>query len=100
MGHEQVPLAVTTDGVKSDVVQTCPFEWFDDLMTRSVEDVFAVASSREGWQGSHLLVAGRDVRTPDGPRQRTLCYLGEVNSSAQARWFKSIEVFNEQGETQ
>jgi transposase len=40
------------------------------------------------------------VRTPDGPRQRTLCYLGELNSSAQARWLKSIEVFNEQGESQ
>src|SRR6516165_9746826 len=40
------------------------------------------------------------VRTPDGPRQRTLCYLGELNSSAQARWLKTIEVFNEQGETQ
>jgi hypothetical protein len=22
------------------------------------------------------------VRTPDGPRQKTLCYLGELNSSA------------------
>ena len=40
------------------------------------------------------------VRTPDGPRQKTLCYLGELNSSAQARWWKTIEVFNEQGETQ
>ncbi|HEY3453833.1 MAG TPA: IS1634 family transposase [Bryobacteraceae bacterium] len=40
------------------------------------------------------------VRTPDGPRQRTVCYLGELNSSAQARWLKTIEVFNEQGETQ
>jgi transposase len=40
------------------------------------------------------------VRTPSGPRQRTLCYLGELNSSAQARWLKTIEVFNEQGETQ
>ena len=39
------------------------------------------------------------VRTPDGPRQRTLCYLGELNDSAQARWLKSIEVFNEQGES-
>ena len=37
------------------------------------------------------------VRTTDGPRQRTLCYLGELNGSAQARWLKSIEVFNEQG---
>ena len=40
------------------------------------------------------------VRTPEGPRQRTLCYLGELNDSAQARWLKTIEVFNEQGETQ
>ena len=39
------------------------------------------------------------VRTADGPRQRTLCYLGELNDSAQARWLKTIEVFNEQGES-
>lgn len=38
------------------------------------------------------------VRTPDGPRQRTICYLGELNCSAQSRWLKVIEVFNEQGE--
>jgi transposase len=38
------------------------------------------------------------VRTADGPRQKTLCYLGELNSSAQARWLKTIEVFNEDGE--
>jgi len=40
------------------------------------------------------------VRTPDGPRQKTLCYLGELNGSAQTRWLKTIEVFNEQGEAQ
>jgi transposase len=40
------------------------------------------------------------VRTVDGPRQRTLCYLGELNGSAQARWLKSVEVFNEQGEAE
>src|SRR5260370_16580735 len=40
------------------------------------------------------------VRTVGGPRQRTLCYLGELNGSAQARWLKSVEVFNEQGEAQ
>src|ERR1700682_4885541 len=38
------------------------------------------------------------VRTPDGPRQKTLCYLGELNSSAQARWLTPVEVFNEQGQ--
>jgi transposase len=40
------------------------------------------------------------VRTADGPRQKTLCYLGELNSSAQARWLKTIEVFNEHGEAE
>jgi transposase len=40
------------------------------------------------------------VRTAAGPRQRTLCHLGELNGSAQARWLRSIEVFNEQGEAQ
>src|SRR6202050_65186 len=40
------------------------------------------------------------VRTPDGPRQKTLCCLGELNSSAQARWLTTVEVFNEQGEAQ
>lgn len=39
------------------------------------------------------------ARTPLGPRQRTLCYLGELNGSAQSRWLKTIEVFNEQGES-
>lgn len=38
------------------------------------------------------------VRTADGVRQKTLCYLGELNSSAQARWLKTVEVFNQQGE--
>lgn len=38
------------------------------------------------------------VRTANGPRQRTVCYLGELNGSAQARWRKTIQVFNEQGE--
>lgn len=40
------------------------------------------------------------VRTVAGPRQKTLCYLGELNGSAQARWLKTIEVFNEEGESE
>src|SRR5664279_2128357 len=40
------------------------------------------------------------VRTASGPRQRTLCYLGELNGSAQARWLKSVEVSNEQGDVE
>src|SRR5256885_3271483 len=60
-------------------------------------------------RSNHRIKDGKDhsywslveaVRTPDGPRQRTLCYLGELNSSAQTRWLKTIEVFNQQGEVQ
>src|SRR5712671_2954759 len=40
------------------------------------------------------------VRTPEGPRQRTLCHLGEWNGSDHARWLRTVEVFNEQGEAQ
>ena len=40
------------------------------------------------------------VRTPDGPRQKTLCHLGELNSSAQTRWLRTVEVYNEQGVAQ
>jgi hypothetical protein len=40
------------------------------------------------------------VRTADGRRQRTLCYLGELNSCAESRWLKTIEVFNQQGEAE
>jgi transposase len=39
------------------------------------------------------------VRTADGPRQKTLCHLGELNGSDHARWLKTVEVFNEHGQT-
>src|SRR6202050_2130673 len=40
------------------------------------------------------------VRTIDGPRQRTLCHLGELNGADHVRWLKTVEVFNAQGEAQ
>ena len=39
------------------------------------------------------------VRTPDGPRQRPLCYLGELHDAARARWLKTTAVFNHHGES-
>lgn len=54
--------------------------------------------NKDGKQHSYWSLV-ETARTPDGPRQKTLCYLGELNSSAQSRWLKTIEVFNEQGET-
>ncbi len=54
--------------------------------------------SKDGKEHSYWSLV-ETVRTPDGPRQRTLCYLGELNTSAQARWLKTVEVFNEQGQS-
>ena len=34
------------------------------------------------------------------PAGSTLCYLGELNSSAQARWLTTVEIFNDQGDAQ
>jgi transposase len=53
---------------------------------------------KDGKQHSYWSVV-ETVRSADGPRQRTLCYLGELNGSAHARWQKTVEVFNEQGES-
>jgi hypothetical protein len=69
-------------------------------MTRSGKNVSAPNRRTKGGKDHSYWSLVETVRTPDGPRQRTLCYLGELNSSAQARWLKTIEVFNEQGELQ
>src|SRR6266704_228307 len=69
-------------------------------MTNSRADVFAPHQrSKDGKDHTYWALV-ETVRTASGPRQRTLCYLGELNGSAQARWLKSVEVFNEQGEAQ
>lgn len=39
-----------------------------------------------------------EIRTADGPKQRILCYLGELNHTTEIRWRKTIKVFNEQGD--
>ena len=54
--------------------------------------------SKDGKEHSYWSLV-ESVRTADGPRQRTLCYLGELNGSAHARWQKTVEVFNEHGES-
>lgn len=53
---------------------------------------------KDGKQHSYWSLV-ETARTPEGPRQRTLCSLGELNTSAQARWQKTLQVFNEQGES-
>jgi hypothetical protein len=68
-------------------------------MTESGQDVLRPhARSKDGKDHTDWSLV-ETVQTPS-PRQRTLCYLGELNHSAQARWRKTIEVFNEQGEAE
>ena len=50
--------------------------------------------------GDGLVTETAVIATPDGPRQRTLCQLGELNACDQARWLRTAEVFNAQGEAQ
>jgi len=57
------------------------------------------ARSKDGKEHTYWSLV-ETVRTADGPRQKTLCYLGELNSSAQARWLRTAEVFNDPGEAQ
>ena len=69
-------------------------------LANSIESAFW--SNRRSKDGKALTYWSlvETVPTSAGPRQRTLCYLGELNGSVQARWLKSIEVFNEQGEAE
>jgi hypothetical protein len=82
----------------SDVVQTYPLE-SEKACCHDHPSMFLRSHSRSKVGKAHVdwsLV--ETVHTPDDPRQRTICYLGELNSSAEARRLKTVDVFNEQGE--
>jgi transposase len=69
-------------------------------MTRSSQNVFAAEPPHQGRQRSHVLVAGRDGAHTGWAAAENALLSGRVDSSAQARWLTTVEVFNEQGETQ
>jgi hypothetical protein len=81
-------------------VQTYPLESQQELMTNSAKMFLRPHQRNKDGKDHTDWSLVETVRTVDGPRQRTLCYLGELNGSAQARWLKSVAVFNEQGEAQ
>jgi hypothetical protein len=67
-----------------DVVQTYPLEsdlasWHDPRRMY----LRPHSRSKDGKAHAYWSLV-ETVRTPNGPRQKTLCYLGELNSSAQA----------------
>ena len=39
-------------------------------------------------------------RTPEGPRQRTVAYLGELNHDQERRWQRTVVFYNRQGDAQ
>src|SRR5689334_9601083 len=67
-------------------------------MTRSGQNVSAAELAEQRRQEAYLLVAGGNYPHRRWSAAEDLCYLGELNGSAQARWLKTVEVFNEQGE--
>src|SRR5271165_6907709 len=86
------------DSENNDVVQTYPLET-DRASWQDQRSMYLRPHSRSKDGKSHAYWSlVETVRTADGPRQRTICYLGELNSSAHARWVKTVEVFNDQGD--
>src|ERR1700728_4129119 len=82
----------------SDVVQTYHFE-MEMACCHDHRRMFLRSHSRSKDDKAPICWSlGETVGSPDGPRQRTICYLGELNSSAEARWLKTVEVFNEREE--
>src|SRR5205823_1992294 len=67
---------------------------------RSGKNVSAREPANEGRQGPQLLVAGGNGAHTGWSAAENAVLSGELNSSAQACWLKTIEVFNEQGEAQ
>jgi len=68
-------------------------------MTRSA-GMFLRPNHRSKTARATPTVAGRDDSHGRWAAPETLCYLGELNSSAHTRWLRTLEVFNEQGEAQ
>jgi len=76
--------------LNSDVVQTHPLEQRGGSMPPSGRMFLrSHGRSKEGKPHRYWSLVETN-RTPDGPRQRTLCYLGELSDSARARWLKTI----------
>ena len=58
----------------------------------ATECFFQHERSKDGKEHSYWSLV-KTVRTADGPRQRTLCYLGELNGSAHARESTQLKLF-------
>jgi hypothetical protein len=56
----------------------------------------AQAAAASGREGPHLLVAGGDGANSRRPSTQETVLSRELNSSAQAQWLKTVQVFNEQ----
>jgi hypothetical protein len=62
---------------------------------RSLDCVFLKVHHRsKDGKDHHYYSLVESVRTSRGPQHRTLAYLGELNSSTESAWRRSIAVFN------
>lgn len=55
--------------------------------------------TKDGKQHTYYALVESE-RTPDGPRQRTVAYLGELNHDQERRWQRTVVFYNRQGDAQ
>jgi transposase len=55
--------------------------------------------TKDGKQHTYYALV-ESMRTPDGPRQHVVAYLGELNHDQERRWQRTIVFYNRQGDTQ
>jgi len=55
--------------------------------------------TKDGKQHTYYALVESE-RTPDGPRQRIVAYLGELNHDQERRWQRTIVFYNRQGDAQ
>ena len=53
---------------------------------------------KDGKQHTYYALV-ESIRTPAGPRQQVVAYLGELNHDQERRWQRTVVLHNRQGET-
>jgi transposase len=59
----------------------------------------AYKRSKDGKEHTYYALVESE-RTPEGPRQRTVAYLGELNHDQERRWQRTVVFYNRQGDAQ
>lgn len=69
-----------------------PVCWYK-FGTKGLVRAFESHCSKDGKEHTYWSLV-ESVHTADGPRQRTVCHLGEFNALDHARWVQTVEISN------